>query len=240
MNKCMNPNGTSTCVNNGGTLSCSPSCAAGYSACGPPESGCSTPTGADPDKCGGCSRTCSNNHVVSRACTSSVCTPTCAAPYSDCSRPAAPLSDDGCETNGTLDPGEPDNQCTQPELLVDEGNQVTAQGRILPATDVDTYTFHLVEGDHFCFPGAGQSYQALVVLTAPEAMSYRLNYNLNACDNSWQAMGPSLCVNWSGTCGSTDDVTLYFQVAGNSGANSCQNYQLTVQYCSGGHCAGCP
>src|SRR5262249_35781569 len=154
---------------------------------GKPEDGCTT-TGNDPDHCGGCARICSSNHTASRMCTASSCTPTCTAPYADCNRPVAPSADDGCETNTTLDPGEPDNGCPAAVQSVDEGNTgIVSNHRILPSGDTDTFTFHLVEGSHFCFPGDGQSYQAKVVLAAPESTALKLNYNLSSCNNTWQS-----------------------------------------------------
>ena len=49
-----------------------------------------------------------------------------------------------------------------------------------------------------------------------------------------------MCLNWSGTCGFNDDVTVYFQVYGEGTANSCQPYNFLVEYCwEGTNCQGC-
>ena len=44
-------------------------------------------------------------HDVDVVHAAALCTPSCAAPYSDCSDPAAPSADNGCETNGHRRPG---------------------------------------------------------------------------------------------------------------------------------------
>lgn len=59
-------------------------------------------TTSDVDNCGGCARACvaaGTANVAAAKCSGSVCKPTCAAGFADCSEPAAPAADDGCETN---------------------------------------------------------------------------------------------------------------------------------------------
>jgi hypothetical protein len=56
----------------------------------------------DVDNCGGCARAClatAAAGVAAANCSGSLCKPTCAAGFADCSEPAAPAADDGCETN---------------------------------------------------------------------------------------------------------------------------------------------
>ncbi len=63
--------------------------------------GCEVDTSSDPLNCGACGRACSGAHVASVECTAGRCTSTCDLGYANCSTPAAPNSDDGCETNAT-------------------------------------------------------------------------------------------------------------------------------------------
>jgi hypothetical protein len=238
---CKNPHGTSTCTTQGSGWFCNPSCASGYAACGAKGDGCTTAVGNDPAHCGDCARSCSMANASARVCTSGSCTPTCSPGFSDCSRPAAPAADDGCETNGALDPGEPDNTCGGQSIDVNEGGTQTRNtNRILPAGDLDVFTVNLHEGSHVCLPLTSQSYNALVTLTASDGTPLTLGYNLNTCNNSFTSTAGAVCVNWGGTCGSTDDRTFFFQVSG-QGASSCGNYTLSVRYCSEGtKCPGCP
>jgi hypothetical protein len=52
--------------------------------------------------CGGCGRACAagvDKGVAAAACSGSLCTPRCRPGFADCTEPAAPADDDGCETN---------------------------------------------------------------------------------------------------------------------------------------------
>lgn len=241
---CTNPNGTTVCTTQGTGWICNPSCTPPYGACSDPAAGCTTNTGNDVDHCGACNRPCSTANTTSRACTNGLCTPTCAAPYSDCSDPAAPTADNGCETNGTVDPGENDNTCNNaPQYSnTNEGNTSTiANSRILPSGDTDTWHIHVTEGSHICFPGTSQSYTALVQIAPPPGANLNLQVNVNSCNNTWTTYnGTGICVTWCGTCSADDSRDWYFQVYGVSGANSCGNYTLTVNYASEGKApAGC-
>jgi hypothetical protein len=242
---CTNPNGTTTCTTQGSGWFCNPTCTAPYGACSSDKTGgCTTNLGNDVDHCGDCNRPCSTAGTTARNCVNGVCKPTCAAPYSDCSDPAAPGADNGCETNGTLDPGENDNACNGQSNTTNEGNSTTiTTNRILPAGDVDTFHVHFSEGSHTCFPGTSQSYAALVQVTPPANTNLLLSVdNTNeSCDNNWKNYNSTgICLTWCGTCGSTDDTDWYFQVSGISGANSCQNYTITFTYASEGNApAGC-
>ena len=241
---CMNANGTTVCTTQGSGWFCNPSCTSPFGACAADNSaGCTTNLGNDVDHCGDCSRSCSTANTTTRACNGGLCTPACAAPFSDCSRPAAPGADDGCETNGTTDPGESDNTCTGQNSNTNENSTTTlTTSRILPSGDTDTFHVHLTEGSHTCFPGSAQHYDALIQLTPPANTNLGLNYNINACDNSWKNdLGNGVCVAWNGTCGATDDRDFYFQVFGVGGSQSCANYTLTITYASEGNKApGCP
>ena len=240
---CSNPNGTTTCATQGSGWACDPTCTPPYDACAADKSaGCTTNLNNDTGNCGACGRACSTANTTAVACAGGACKPTCAAPYSDCSDPAAPGADDGCETNGTLDPGENDNACAGQYSNTNEGSTTTITvDRILPGGDTDTFHVHATEGSHTCFPGTAQSYAALVQLTAPAGVGLNLNYNVSSCDNTWKNdLGAAICVTWCGTCGGTDNRDWYFQVYGVNGANSCQNYTLSVTYASEGNApAGC-
>lgn len=55
----------------------------------------------DPDNCGGCGRTCSATDTTERSCSLGLCNSTCVSKRGNCSLPAAPATDNGCETNLT-------------------------------------------------------------------------------------------------------------------------------------------
>ena len=242
---CTNPNGTTTCTTQGSGWFCNPTCTAPFGACGTDKTaGCTTNLGNDVDHCGDCNRPCSTAGTAARSCVAGVCKPTCAAPFSDCSDPAAPGADNGCETNGTADPGESDNACGGQSNTTGEGNTTTiTSNRILPTGDVDTFHVHFTEGSHTCFPGTSQSYAALVQVTAPANTSLLLSVDNNneTCDNTWKNFSSTgICLTWCGSCGGSDDTDWYFQVSGIAGANSCQNYTITFTYASEGNApAGC-
>jgi hypothetical protein len=241
---CANPHGTTTCTTQGGGYFCNPTCTPPYGACGAdPSAGCTTNVGSgDPANCGACGRSCSTAGTSTTACNNSVCTPSCAAPFSDCSDPAAPGADNGCETNGTADPGENDNACGGQSSTTSEGSTTTlTTNRVLPSDDTDTFHIHASEGSHTCFPGTSQSYAALIQLTPPAGANLNLNYNVGGCDNTWKSdLGTAICVTWCGSCGGSDDRDWYFQVYGINGANACVDYTLTITYSSEGSApAGC-
>ena len=58
----------------------------------------------------------------------------------------------------------------------------------------------------------------------------------------WQSVTTGyICVSWGGTCAATDDLQIWFQMSGVGGAASCNDYAVTVQYCSDSTCGGaCP
>ncbi len=242
---CVNPHGTTACASTGSIRVCDPSCASGFADCnGLPGAGCTTDIEGSPATCGSCTRACSSVGTASLGCTSGLCTPTCSYPFSDCSRPASPAADDGCETNGTVDPGENDNACNGQYTSTNEGAVTTlTTNRILPATDVDVFQAHLVEGSHTCFPGTSQPYDARVDVIPPSGVDLRIKYNTSGtCDNTWTDLATtSICYSWTGTCGATDNRDLYFQVFGYDNANSCLPYTFVVTYATEGNkVAGCP
>jgi hypothetical protein len=237
---CANPHGTTACVAAGASFSCAPSCASGFAACGRAQDGCLTFVASDALACGACGRPCATTNSVALACAGGLCTPSCETPYSDCTRPSSPAPDDGCETNGRLDPGEPDDGCGGQSFSVAKG--ATAEqslNRILPAGDADTYSITLLDGTHLCQPGDTLGYSAKVTLAPPQSVPLELRYNLSACDDTWSALTNAVCVTWSGPCSARNDLTVHFQVTGGAGqASSCSPYRLTVENCVG-TCPGC-
>jgi len=55
---------------------------------------------SDPDNCGACGRPCSQSGAMQVACVGGVCAPACMSGFVDFNSPAAPVADDGCETQG--------------------------------------------------------------------------------------------------------------------------------------------
>ncbi len=83
--------------------SCQPSCSAGHANCHTPaaplpDDGCEINLLTNPDHCGACGRACSGAGALARACAGGLCAPTCTTGFGDCSAPAAPGLDNGCET----------------------------------------------------------------------------------------------------------------------------------------------
>jgi hypothetical protein len=92
--------GTTALMCTGGV--CTSSCAAGFANCTHPmqpaaDDGCETDVTSDPANCGGCARACSNANASSSICVSGLCNATCVSGFSDCTHPAAPGADNGCE-----------------------------------------------------------------------------------------------------------------------------------------------
>jgi hypothetical protein len=111
---CNLANAKTTC--NGGDCAVG-SCGAGFGDCdGNPDNGCEQSLDSV-DHCAACDRECSLDDAVSTQCgPSGVCAPVCAAGYGDCSSPAPPAQDDGCETDFSNDDtscGSCANDCTQ-------------------------------------------------------------------------------------------------------------------------------
>jgi hypothetical protein len=68
----------------------------------------------DTDHCGECGRGCGNSHVDTQVCTAGGCDSTCRAGWGNCTQPAAPANDDGCETalDSNTNCGSCGNVCT--------------------------------------------------------------------------------------------------------------------------------
>ncbi len=87
---------------------CSSTCVSGAGNCikpaaPTPDDGCETNIGTNVDNCGACGRPCSATNVSTRQCSAGLCTSSCATGFGNCSTPAAPSADNGCETNTTSD-----------------------------------------------------------------------------------------------------------------------------------------
>lgn len=89
-------NGEPACVN--GT--CGFACDAGFGDCdGMAANGCETALATSVTSCGACGRACSGAGVASRSCTNGLCDSTCDLGFGNCTQPAAPMADNGCEAN---------------------------------------------------------------------------------------------------------------------------------------------
>ena len=101
---------------------CNSTCSAGWGNCvqpaaPTPDDGCETNTNTNVDNCGACGRACSGTNVATRSCANGLCNSTCNGGSGNCTQPAAPTADDGCETNTTNDPahcGSCTKTCTAP------------------------------------------------------------------------------------------------------------------------------
>lgn len=98
---CSAANTTSISCSNG---RCDSLCASGFGNCGQPlapaaDDGCEASLATSTDHCGSCGRACSSDGVAERRCAGGVCTSSCSSLRGNCSTPAAPDADDGCETN---------------------------------------------------------------------------------------------------------------------------------------------
>jgi len=87
----------------GGGL-CTSTCTTGFGNCTQPaapvaDDGCETNLNSAPASCGACDRACATTQVATAACAGGVCTSSCNPGFGNCTKPAAPASDDGCETN---------------------------------------------------------------------------------------------------------------------------------------------
>ncbi|MBI5534032.1 MAG: hypothetical protein HY898_15025 [Deltaproteobacteria bacterium] len=111
-NACSFAHATAACT--GGVCSIA-SCNSGWANCdGAAPNGCEVSLQTDMGNCGACGRACGTQNVLSRACSSGVCSSTCTLGFANCSLPATG-ADDGCEltvsTNST-NCGACANNCT--------------------------------------------------------------------------------------------------------------------------------
>lgn len=63
--------------------------------------GCEIDTATSVAHCGGCGRACSGAGVASRSCTAGLCDSTCDLGFANCTYPAAPAADNGCELSAS-------------------------------------------------------------------------------------------------------------------------------------------
>ena len=100
-NACNLPNAVESC--NNGTCGIA-SCNNGFGNCdNNTGNGCETNTATSTNNCGACGRVCNGANVDTLACAGGLCTSTCDPGFGNCSRPAAPGADNGCETNTDTD-----------------------------------------------------------------------------------------------------------------------------------------
>ncbi len=101
-NRCVPANATAKCeLGSCGIESCDP----GFADCdGVAANGCERNLRTDPEHCGECGRPCGSAGVLTRRCTDAACDSTCTFGLGNCSMPAAPVADDGCETNLVTSP----------------------------------------------------------------------------------------------------------------------------------------
>ncbi|MHB1845846.1 MAG: hypothetical protein ACYCWW_13550 [Deltaproteobacteria bacterium] len=92
---CSTLNGVPSCVGGACQWSCDP----GFAHCASGNTGCETNLLTSTSSCGACGRACSNANVALLSCDGGLCDSSCLSGYGNCSEPAAPASDDGCETN---------------------------------------------------------------------------------------------------------------------------------------------
>jgi hypothetical protein len=100
---------------------CISTCAAGRANCSQPtapapDDGCESPMVDDVSNCGGCGRACATSNVLSVSCRNGQCVSSCKLGFANCSMPAAPLLDDGCELNAATfsnNCGACGNDCTR-------------------------------------------------------------------------------------------------------------------------------
>ena len=60
---------------------------------------------SDTNHCGACDHACAATNAFDLGCSGGVCSPSCAYLFFDCTTPGLEDDDDGCETDGTSDPG---------------------------------------------------------------------------------------------------------------------------------------
>ena len=110
---CTVAHGTSGCAGSACTVA---SCDPGYADCNTSTAdGCETHVDVDTDHCGACGRACASGGVASRVCAGGLCASTCVLGKGNCSQPAAPAADNGCETDtsaSSADCGGCGNACT--------------------------------------------------------------------------------------------------------------------------------
>jgi hypothetical protein len=239
-NTCSQTGGTNPCVATGDTFICQPACDSAHGDCDASRSnGCETAVNTV-DNCGGCGLACvaaggTNNCVAGVSGFS--CVPSCDAAHLDCDGDGR----NGCEADGSGDPGEPGNNvCAGQQVLpnVVEGTMVTVTtSRILPTGDADIFQTRLIEATHSCSLFATQNYTGYIQVVSPgAALSVRRSTlddsTAGTCsDTGFTPPESKTCLplSWTGTCGFTDQKEVSVKV---SGPASCQTYTLRIVYCN--------
>ena len=115
---------------------------------------------------------------------------------------AAPGADNGCETNGTADPGENDNACGGQRQHDHRGQHHDRDVEPHPAVGRHSTpsTCTCPRARTSASPGTSQSYTALVAADARRrAPTSASTTTLDACDNTWKNdLGTAICVTWCG------------------------------------------
>ena len=215
-----NPTNASAASCNG--TSCSYTCTAGFGDCaraGANTDGCETNLTNDPLHCGSCVRACSAVGVAATACAASLCTSTCNAGLGNCTRPAAPGADDGCET----------------DLMLSTSN-CGGCGRACDNTETAAVTCSIGVCTSSCLTGFGNCSRP--VSPAPDngcettTSSDPVNCNMcgSVCPAPTNACQVTLCA--SSACGyvSTGGPGCC-NAAATCGANVCQNVACTANRC---------
>ena len=111
--------GTPTCSTDGNGYCTAAECDVGWADCTHPgasvaDNGCETNVYTSTANCGACNRACNGANVAATSCTDGLCDSECNSGFGNCTQPAAPDPDNGCETNlntAANDCGECDHIC---------------------------------------------------------------------------------------------------------------------------------
>jgi hypothetical protein len=94
-----------------------------------PSNGCEANTTTSTANCGQCGRACNTTNVAVLSCSGGLCNSSCASGWGNCTEPAAPTADDGCESNlhtpGTC--GSCTSVCALPNVATDTCPSGTCQ-----------------------------------------------------------------------------------------------------------------
>lgn len=189
---CSLTNASATSCNGG---SCFPSCEAGALNCvtppaGFPDDGCETDPDTDVDHCGACNRACGFANVASRSCAGGLCNSTCSGSFDNCSTPAAPANDNGCETNVAIDAANCGG-CGQACSTVNSTNQTCSGGT---CNHQCSGTFRDCNG---ALPGASDDGCEVDIDSDPD--------NCGACARACSGAGVEAIICSAGTCASSCD-----------------------------------
>jgi hypothetical protein len=218
------------------------------------------------DNCGVCGLSCSSAGATSTSCAFTTvgyeCKPACDPLHGDCdvnpangcetnfSTGGACACDschadcdgnpaNGCEVNACDDWEEPNEVCPGDALgTLEENSSTNVIARILPSSDLDTFTFYAHEGTHLCFPGTSQTFAAEVKVLNVSGLAV---VDMVSCGDPAPSLNSTVtdvCIPWPGTCGIDDSRSLTVQVRRTSGAQSCNDYTLQIQFYAEG--TACP